>query len=362
MKKIFKLVFLQVSLFASLSLANKVTDTSEGKKKYLIAGPIAKKFKMNLLQNFSNQKIQSLILSTDEAKKYKEQGYQIEEDQNVYLYDIEQKSVSIASPHSSDERNWAAERLQIPQALSIAESKGDGVHVCVVDTGVDQNHPQLFGKITGGINLVDPNNSKNFDDELGHGTAVASIIAGDKLLGVDGTAPNAGIYVVKAFDEKGSSLSRVIDGIRACYGHANVINMSFGGAVNSQILESVLAEARGLGISLVAAAGNNSTDLTQPASSKSVIAVGSINKNNSLSDFSSRGKTLDFLAPGEDVTVIDSSSKLTAVSGTSFSAAYVAGIEALRIANKSALLHADSLNLLTETQGQGLINARLTIQ
>lgn len=316
---------------------------------YLVQTPLTK-LGGAFLSKKPISEVQEYDLTALQAKQLSMQGYQVEKNQSIQLYQ-DSSSTSLSAT------NWAFKRIRGPEALADSSIRGHGVTVCVVDTGVNTNHVQLNGKNIQGVNLsgTDP---QNFSDQMGHGTTVASLIAGDDYLGMKGVAPAANIYAVKVFNSTGGSdLNKIIQGIRACYGHAQVINMSFGGALNSQIFEDVLKEAKQRGLSLIAAAGNSSASLNQPASSSSVISVGATDKNNLRVDFSSYGSALDLMAPGDLVDAVDENGNITQVSGTSFSAAYVSGVEALRISRSASLLKAIDLKLPHEQQGQGLIDA-----
>lgn len=95
---------------------------------------------------------------------------------------------------------WGVARVGAPRAW--ARTRGEGVRVAIIDTGVDWQHPDLAGNVRGGWNLLDP--SLPPDDDNGHGTHVAGIIgARDGEGGVVGVAPRCDLYALKAFDENG---------------------------------------------------------------------------------------------------------------------------------------------------------------
>lgn len=95
---------------------------------------------------------------------------------------------------------WGVARVGAPRAWT--RTRGEGVRVAVVDTGVDWEHPDLAGNVRGGWNLLDP--ARPPDDDNGHGTHVAGIIgARDGDGGVVGVAPRCDLYALKAFDRYG---------------------------------------------------------------------------------------------------------------------------------------------------------------
>jgi len=123
---------------------------------------------------------------------------------------------------------------QIDAELAWASTTGAGVKVAVIDTGIDDDHPDLAANIGGGVNFV-PKGRKldpaKWNDDNGHGTHVAGIIAAvDNEIGVIGVAPEATLYAVKVLDARGSGwLSDVVAGIEwSVDNNMDVINMSLG--------------------------------------------------------------------------------------------------------------------------------------
>ena len=139
---------------------------------------------------------------------------------------------------------------------------GEGVKIAVIDTGVDYNHPDLFGfgqegKVIGGYDFVD--NDKSPLDTNGHGTEVAGIIAADGQL--QGVAPKSKILAYRV-SEDGESVSSdlIIKAIeQAIIDEANVINISLGVNLTNNKIDKAVNEAVENGIIVIAAAGNHST-------------------------------------------------------------------------------------------------------
>ncbi|HWQ51737.1 MAG TPA: S8 family serine peptidase [Terriglobales bacterium] len=150
------------------------------------------------------------------------------------------------------------------EALSAGENTpGEGVIVAIVDTGVDLFHPDLENNLwsdEGGNHGYDfVNDDAQPEDESGHGTYVAGIIATAKNeTGVVGVAYGAQIMAVKVLDGDGSgSYSGIVSGINyAVQNGADIINMSLGGFGYSQAMADVLALAQGAEALVVVAAGN----------------------------------------------------------------------------------------------------------
>ncbi|MBE8966859.1 S8 family serine peptidase [Nostocales cyanobacterium LEGE 12452] len=273
--------------------------------------------------------------------------------------------------------NWGADMVKAPEAWAQGYT-GKGVVVAVVDTGVDYNHEDLTNNIwtntkeiagngidDDGNGYVDDNYGWNFAnknnntlDDNGHGTHVSGTIAGENNnYGVTGIAYDAKIMAVKALDSSGSgSYSSISKGIRyAVDNGANVINLSLGGASSNRTLESAINYASSKGVIVVMAAGNDgdsSPDYPARYASKSGIAVGAVDKNNNLADFSNRSGTNPIAyvtAPGVKVYSSVPNNQYASYSGTSMAAPHVAGIVALMLSANSNLTDAQVRQIVTET-------------
>ncbi|MEH2355670.1 S8 family peptidase [Nostoc sp.] len=275
--------------------------------------------------------------------------------------------------------NWGADMVKAPEVWAQGYT-GKGVVVAVVDTGVDYNHEDLTNNIwtntkeiagngidDDGNGYIDDNYGWNFADQNnntlddnGHGTHVSGTIAGENNnYGVTGIAYDAKIMAVKALDSSGSgSYSSISKGIRyAVDNGANVINLSLGGASSNRTLESAIDYASSKGVIVVMAAGNDgdsSPDYPARYASKSGIAVGAVDKNNNLADFSNRSGTNPIAyvtAPGVKVYSSVPNNQYATYSGTSMAAPHVAGIVALMLSANSNLTDAQVRQIVTETAG-----------
>ncbi|MEV4658782.1 S8 family serine peptidase [Micromonospora sp. NPDC049301] len=193
---------------------------------------------------------------------------------------------------------------------------GKGETVAVLDTGVDTDHPDLAGKVT---QSKDFSGKGSVDDGHGHGTHVASTIAGSGAASdgrYRGVAPGATLAVGKVLDDTGyGSFDAIIDGMRwaAADAKATVVNMSLGGYAtdgNDPVSAAVNELTRAYGTLFVAAAGNDGAEeaVTTPAAADAALAVGSVNKSDQLSAFSNRGPRSgdgtvkpELAAPGEGI-------------------------------------------------------------
>lgn len=250
----------------------------------------------------------------------------MEEDGSFYI-DGEPENTDISE---EDKKNieWS---LDVINANNGEYSAGkEPVKVAVLDSGVVATADIDVSKR---INLIpgDENIEPLFEDFSGHGTAVASIIAGkDNGDGVTGVNPDAQIYSVKVLDEDNkASVSRIAEGIYKCIDeNADIINMSFGTTTDSEILHQAVKAAEDAGILMVAAAGNRGESDKQveyPAAYPEVLAVGATGTDAELSGISSNGEEVEVLAPGENVAVLGIWDEVNLMDGTSLSAAEVTG-------------------------------------
>lgn len=222
----------------------------------------------------------------------------------------------------------------------------------MLDTGVDVSEDI---DIAGRINLVpgEEEVSPMFEDVSGHGTAVASVIAAkENDIGVTGINPNVELYSVKALDDaKQAPLSRIIEGLHWCMENdIDIINMSFGTPVYSEIFQQVISDAYAQGILLIAAAGNRGNtsgdNIEFPAAFPEVIAVGATDTQGELSEMSSAGTELELLAPGERIPAIGFLDYIVCTEGTSMSAPHVTGAASVLWAKDTSKTNTFIRNLL----------------
>lgn len=172
-----------------------------------------------------------------------------------------------------------------------------------------------------------------YEDSTGHGTGIGGMIAAkDNGEGISGINPNVELYSVKALDENlESPLSRIVEGIYwGIENEMDIINMSFGTPVYSEVLRQAIVDAYDAGILLVAAAGNTPGAAVQyPAAFPEVVAVGSTNAEGQLADHTSFGAELELLAPGEQIVTTGLFYGVLETEGTSIAAAQVTGVASL---------------------------------
>ena len=232
---------------------------------------------------------------------------------------------------------WGVDRIG---ALTVhGQNKGGDVKVAILDTGIDLDHPDIT--VEGNVTFV--SGTADGDDDNGHGTLVAGIIAArENGIGYVGVAPEVELYSVKVLNKNGKgALSSVLSGIKwAIDNEMQVINMSFGDPIGmSQSVILALEEASSAGIVIVTGAGNGGNtsgegdNVWAPARYESVIAVGSVNRQDERHASSSTGEALELVAPGVRIYSTAMGGGYSYLSGTSAAAPHVAGVAALLIAS-----------------------------
>jgi serine protease len=183
-------------------------------------------------------------------------------------------------------------------------SRGEGVKVAVIDTGLNLGGNDTPKCVLPGWDFV---NNDNYPNDLnGHGTHVSGTIAQNTNngYGVAGVAYEACIMPIKAMGDNGSGLNTdIVDAIYyAINNDAQIINMSLGSSHNDPIMAAAVKAAYDNGVVVVAAAGNNSSSaLYYPAAYESVISVGATDYDKKLASYSNYGSSVDLVAPGGDM-------------------------------------------------------------
>lgn len=241
--------------------------------------------------------------------------------------------------------------------------------VFVVDSGISP-HADLSGVQI--VNFGKLSFCSNYSDNLGHGTAVASCIAGEKV----GLTANVDLYNYKVFDGDTKptilELANVLDDIKQ-FKLSNqaknvVVNISWT-VTYSNFLRNKFAELLNAGCVVVCSAGNTADDVSNftPAGMPEVITVGAIDDDDIVAGFtatsesdssitSPSGQSLDIFAPGVDVDVASINGGFIRVSGTSMAAAYASGAASIiQSVSPDPVTHAEVLNLLVATSLKGSI-------
>ena len=291
--------------------------------------------------------------------------------------------------------HWGVDRIGAPDVHEGSHpSRGEGVKVAVFDTGIDRTHPDLVPSLIGGFNAIAGADPRAYDDDNGHGTAMAGIIAARRnRAGVIGAAPRALLYAVKVLDKDGRG--HTSDGIYALEVLAGredirIINMSYGTALVWPLFQVAVRRSYELGKIIVTSRGNGCTPATAtaqgaggdgaggdgaggdgaggdgaggdagcqpyaikyPAAYPEVIAVGATTATDKVAGYSLWGG-VDVVAPGGDGTLkiltTNRGGGYGLIIGTSPSAAHVSGAVALALERQPKLSFERVVNVMQRT-------------
>jgi subtilisin family serine protease len=302
-----------------------------------------------------------------------------------YVKAVHRDTVVSAFSHDTDRIS----RIGADRFWSERNSRGEGIVIAVIDSGVDYNHGSLgsgFGpsfKVIGGFDFVDDDHDPM--DENGHGTHVAGIIAGEGE-GVFGVAPASRLLAYRVLDRDGwgkesdiiAALERMIDPNQDgdLSDRVDVANLSLGGSGDAHSPSSIAVDnAVAAGVVVVLAAGNDGRgqSIGSPAAARLGITVGSSDMEDRISLYSSRGPSFpdlelkpEIVAPGTSIESARAGGGLLVASGTSMAAPHVAGAAALLLSVhpewtparvKGALVgRADPVSGEVMAQGGGRLN------
>jgi len=276
-------------------------------------------------------------------------------------------STTYASSHYGNTAQWGPPAVSAPAAWGVTMGN-PGIVIAIVDTGVDDTHPDLASKIVGEYSYVG-NSAK---DGFGHGTHCAGIAAADTNndIGVAGMCPNCGILSVKVLNDQGSGyMSDVASGITYAASHgARVISMSLGGSSRSETLHSALDYAIANNALPVCAMGNSSSssNTPEPAYWHDCLSVIATDQNGAKASFSNYGVTADVSAPGVAIlstmptypvtltTTYGYSMNYDALSGTSMATPMVAGVAGLVLSKNPNLTPSQVAGIIEASSGDGV--------
>jgi subtilisin family serine protease len=243
------------------------------------------------------------------------------------------RRVADTQPPQGQEKPWGILRVNAPAAWSV--TKGAGVKVAVIDTGIDAAHPNLKANLKGGWNAI--TKTADYNDDNGHGTHCAgTVAAAEGDAGVVGVAPQAELYGVKVLDADGSgTFDDVIAGMQwAVDNKMQIASMSLGASKGNPSLLAAVEAMKKAGVALIAAAGNSGRAVGFPAAYPGAIAVAALDAKDKVAYFSSRGPEVALIAPGVDVRSTYKEGGYDTLSGTSMATPHVSGLAALAIAAK----------------------------
>jgi hypothetical protein len=252
-------------------------------------------------------------------------------DPSVRYVEVDQVASASRVPNDPDyPSQWGLPLTRVNRAWDSTTGSA-AVTVAVVDTGVKPS-ADLAGRLLPGYDFV--NNDANPADDEGHGTMTASVLAaaGNNGVGVAGVCWSCRILPVKVLGANGSGLySDIAEGIRyAADRGAEIINLSLGGSVDSQVLRDAVTYAVGKGSLVIAAAGNDGKPAKHyPAAISNVLAVGASTIGDARYPWSNYGSTwVDIAAPGCNPAQ-GTNGLVSQFCGTSSATPFVAGVAGL---------------------------------
>ncbi len=291
----------------------------------------------------------------------------LKEDQNVENAEVDYLATMAVIPNDSFyQKQWGMKYIKCEEAWEIEKGSQD-VIIAILDTGVNQSHPDLVDKLVPGYDMVDLTDAtpegvcvwegdiytrdNNPEDENGHGTHCAGIAAASTNndgIGVAGVAWNCKIMPVRVLANKRceneitgeGTFTDIADGIIwAADNGANVISLSLGGFVPKSDVPSMMKNAidyaNSKGCVIVAAMGNAGVNLSHtpysyyPAVHPKVLAVGAVDKDGKKADFSNYGEYKHVMAPGVEIRSTYIGSDYADLDGTSMATPFVSGLAAL---------------------------------
>jgi subtilisin family serine protease len=247
---------------------------------------------------------------------------------------------------------WAPSVIRLPQALNV--TRGAGVTIAVLDTGVDPTHPALTAHLVSGYDFVDNDTDPSevgaigVSRAYGHGTFVTGLV----VL----AAPDARIMPVRVLDPNGvGDVWRLAKGIVwAANNGADIINLSLSTRTHTHVTNEVIGNlaSNGRGVVVVAAAGNAASNIPQfPAAEggSRVISVGASTSTDSLAPFSDYGSWVRVAAPGVSLWSTVPGGTYASWSGTSMATALVSGEAGLVRASYPTLGAQDVISRIANT-------------
>lgn len=307
--------------------------------------------------NEAKEELENSLESMDMEVRY------VEENDTVHALDDN------AAADMDPDQEWNYEMINAPDAWDTTPG-ADSTDIAVLDTGIDDSHQNLS-------DFVDTSAGKSFvgddtDDGEGHGTHVSGTVAsyGD----VSGVMQEANLIPVKVLDDDGSgSVYDIQEGITyAAEEDADVINMSLGGGGENQGMEEAIETANDEGTIVVVASGNEGQgNVSYPAAYDDAVAVGSVDSDESRSDFSNYGEELDIMAPGADIYSTVPGDDYETMSGTSMASPHVAGVMGLIRSAVPEISVDEAKRILNDTAqdagseneyGNGIVDADAAVQ
>jgi len=337
MKKTLFVIVLAVAVASFIFIAAQANE-SNGRKIIVFSDALNEAAKDELIARTGSVKFKNLdfigakavwVPSRAAAEKLKKHPSVLRIEDDVEVFALGRFEKQNYNTQLAQVLPWGIDRVDAEKVWPLGNT-ADPVKISIIDTGISDRHPDLLANIKGGVNTIQP--KKNWNDDNGHGSHVAGIVAAlNNTIGVVGVGPAADLYAVKVLNAAGSGyLSDVIEGIQwSINNEMQVINMSLGTSSNVQSFHEAVIAAKKAGIVVVAAAGNSGGSVIYPAAYPETIAVSATDKYDMIASWSSRGQEVDLAAPGVSIYSTYKRTSYATLSGTSMAAPHVAGSAAL---------------------------------
>ncbi|MEK4238874.1 S8 family peptidase [Paenibacillus sp. FSL H7-0714] len=245
---------------------------------------------------------------------------------NIHYQIVSPKEASVINFDKKQQVPWGVLYQNQKISYTLTNKISKVIKVAIMDSGIDEQHEDLKNTSIIQYNAVDL--EEPVFDKLGHGTAIAGIIAAnDNEFGLVGVSPHVKILSIKVLNDEGKGeIESFVRGIEWAIDHdADIINMSFGIKRDDPQLKTAIEKALKHGVIVVAAVGNKMGSETEfPAAYKEVISVTGIDSTENIFSLASRGK-VDFSAPGKDILSLSPNDQYAVYNGTSFATAHITG-------------------------------------
>lgn len=274
--------------------------------------------------------------------------------------EIDAPVAGVAIPNDPDVTDpfkvYAPQLLNLFAAWEYTRGSSE-VTIAILDTGVASTHPEFAGRILPGKDIV--HQDETAEDEHGHGTHVAGIIASamDNGMGIVGACPECKILPVQVLNNQNQGTwTTVAAGLTwAADQGADIALLSLGSTVDGPVMAKAVAYALARDVLIVAAAGNYTHSVPfYPAAYPGVLGVGATTRHDYRWTYSNAGPFVDVVAPGDAIysthaNQADGNGGYITMSGTSVAAPFVAGLAGLLLAQKPDRTAADLERLITTT-------------